>query len=783
MTGYSTGLKTSYDYTTIKYNAFGLQQWVARYDGSGNSDDRATALAVDTTGNVYVTGYSQDSSTSYDYATIKYNAFGVRQWITRYDGQGNSYDYAIALAVNAAKNVYVTGYSDSKNGIIYTTIKYRQASAVNTNSATNVGSRFATLNGTVNPNELRTTVKFQYGITANYGGEVLVSPDPIIGINPVPVSVKVTGLIPNTLYHFRIVATNNVEIFYGEDQTFTTLSCGPLTMEHTPISLQDAGKSVTATAKIFSACGVDSVVLKYRRGGDKSFSTAIGSVDSLYRWTIPASVVTSRGVEYFITAADTFNAVPTRAPRAGVFSVQVIVPAGEQKANAQPSGTEQNAYRLISMPLDLDNKNAKAVLEDNLGPYNKKKWRLFSLRPDPSDSQPYGEYSDTLKMDPGKAFLLIVKDPGKFIDTGGGKSNPAHQSFKIRLRPGWNFFGNPFNFSIPLENLNVKSGKNFALRYHEGTWRDPLIRKVDKIHPFEGYAIFNTLEIADTLLINPDLSSSTNSLAKEVASTMKEKILWSIRILAQCQEARDEDNLAAIVSGASSKWDELDQPEPPVIGEYVSVYFPHPKWGKLAKIYCTDVRPMTSDNGHRTSDGELWPFEVKTNISDKVNLTFEGVDQVPKELEVWLVDDALKITQNLRENNHYAVAGSEQPKPLKLVVGKHDFVGEKLAEAQAIPTTYELSQNFPNPFNPATTIRYGLPQAGRVTLKIYNLLGEEVALIINDELQAAGYHAAIWDGRNHAGKVVASGVYIYRLEAGPEFVKGFVQTRKMILLR
>jgi len=215
-----------------------------------------------------------------------------------------------------------------------------------------------------------------------------------------------------------------------------------------------------------------------------------------------------------------------------------------------------------------------------------------------------------------------------------------------------------------------------------------------------------------------------------------------------------------------------------VIGEYVSVYFPHPEWNKLAKIYCTDVRPTTSDNGPRTSNGELWPFEVKTNIRDKVNLTFEGVDEVPKELEVWLVDDALKITQNLRETNHYVVAGSEQPKSLKLVVGKHGFVGEKLAEAQAIPTTYELSQNFPNPFNPATTIRYGLPKTERVTLKIYNLLGAEVATLVDDELKAAGYHAAIWDGRVKNGRVVASAVYMYRMQAG-----SFVNTKKLALLK
>jgi hypothetical protein len=84
----------------------------------------------------------------------------------------------------------------------------------------------------------------------------------------------------------------------------------------------------------------------------------------------------------------------------------------------------------------------------------------------------------------------------------------------------------------------------------------------------------------------------------------------------------------------------------------------------------------------------------------------------------------------------------------------------------------------PNPFNPATTIRYGLPRAERVTLQVYNLLGEEVVTLVDDEQKAAGYHAAIWDGRNKNGRVVASGVYVYRIRAGD-----FSMTKKMALVK
>jgi len=130
VTGYSYGSGTSTDYATIKYNAAGAQQWVARYNRPGNSDDGATALAVDATGNVYVTGYSRSSGTSRDYATIKYNAAGAKEWEARYNRPENSDDIATALAVDATGNVYVTGYSvGSGNSYDYATIKYNAAGA------------------------------------------------------------------------------------------------------------------------------------------------------------------------------------------------------------------------------------------------------------------------------------------------------------------------------------------------------------------------------------------------------------------------------------------------------------------------------------------------------------------------------------------------------------------------------------------------------------------------------------------------------------------------------
>ena len=109
VTGTSTGLATSYDYTTVKYDSTGTEICVIRYDGPGNDEDHAQAIALDNAGNVYVTGRSFGLGTNYDYATVKYNSSGVEQWVARYDAPGFSPDEARAIALDDNGKVYVTG--------------------------------------------------------------------------------------------------------------------------------------------------------------------------------------------------------------------------------------------------------------------------------------------------------------------------------------------------------------------------------------------------------------------------------------------------------------------------------------------------------------------------------------------------------------------------------------------------------------------------------------------------------------------------------------------------
>jgi len=100
-----------------------------------------------------------------------------------------------------------------------------------------------------------------------------------------------------------------------------------------------------------------------------------------------------------------------------------------------------------------------------------------------------------------------------------------------------------------------------------------------------------------------------------------------------------------------------------------------------------------------------------------------------------------------------------------------------IKDEPSIPDEFILSQNYPNPFNPTTNITFGLPKESNVTIDVYNLMGQKVATLVNERINA-GYHTVNWNGRDASGNRVTSGVYIYKITAGD-----FAKSKKMLLVK
>jgi flagellar hook assembly protein FlgD len=94
-----------------------------------------------------------------------------------------------------------------------------------------------------------------------------------------------------------------------------------------------------------------------------------------------------------------------------------------------------------------------------------------------------------------------------------------------------------------------------------------------------------------------------------------------------------------------------------------------------------------------------------------------------------------------------------------------------------VPTTFALNQNYPNPFNPSTTIEFALPQRETVRLDVFDILGRQVSTLVNAEM-SAGTWRVVWNGKDANGSPVATGMYIYRIQAG-----SFSMVKKMLMIK
>ena len=574
-----------------------------------------------------------------------------------------------------------------------------------------------------------------------------------------------------------IVTATDTDESEVEDVFFATvsepLSIGP--PSHSPAQPQ-IGEDVTVNATVTGLTEGGSVALRYQQGGasevqQEDMTESGGS----YSATIPGASVTAQGLVYVVEATN-----PDGSPvRSEPGHLRILVSQGIS-STVFAAGLNQTGYRMISVPLALTDSTASTVLA-GLETATIETWRVFELLPpgegEETDSlaagtnnqQRYREGPADINMTPGEAFWLISRNGGTF-NTGSGLTLPTDTSFTRVLHPGWNLIGTPFDLEVPLDLVRLeRSGTAPQLQAYEGTWRD----ETSVMKPFQGYALFVPGE-ADRLIIEPPLGSAVRPASppratNDTGAQGEDAPSWAVRITATVGHARDDNNVAMAMAGAVEGHDGLDWFEPPLIGEYVSVSFAAPP-GVDAPL-TIDARPIPDE-------GAVWPLAVRSNLGGPVELTFEGLESVPADFVVWLVDVAGGTVKDLR-NEHvhsFASQGNGAAIQLQLIVGSETYAQTTSSFDGTAPTDFHLAQSYPNPFRATTTIQYGLPNAELVKLEVFDVVGRRVAVLVDEE-QEQGYHQAIWSASG-GGLELASGVYVYRLRAG-----SFVATKRMIVVK
>lgn len=312
-------------------------------------------------------------------------------------------------------------------------------------------------------------------------------------------------------------------------------------------------------------------------------------------------------------------------------------------------------------------------------------------------------------------------------------------TFDLYLDDGWNWIGylpaRNFNVNYALGSLNsttedlIKDQYSFA-QYIEGSgWFGSL----QWMHPSFGYkllsATLDTLVYPTDAYLGPPLLARENDLALPAApwtvNSHKYSRNMTITFLLE-SDTMGINNLADAV--AAFVGDE-------VRGVVRPVYIP------VVEEY--RVFMMIYGNPGETVSFKIYESGSKITYQGNEILTFSS-DEI-----IGTLAQPLLLTRSA------------------LQIGDFGY----------IPDEYSLSQNFPNPFNPITKLGFGIPEAGRVTIKIYNLLGQEVKTLIKENLDA-GYRYVVWNSTNNFGQQVTSGMYIVVMESN-----NFREVRKMVLLK
>ncbi len=685
-----SGFAVAPDIATVKYSPSGEQLWVARYNGSGDYFDEGNAIAVDADGNVYVTGVSAGDGTGSDYVTIKYNSQGEQLWVARYDGPKGSEDFSVALAVDGAGNVYVTGVSlGSGTASDFATIKYDKDG---------VQQWVQRYNGTDN--------------SEDEGRDIAVDSSG---------NVFVTGTSNGALFSPN---RDYVTIKYSNDgeQLWVARYNGPADDwdDVRAIAVDAAGNAYVTGQSVGIDTKPDYATVKYRPDGTEEWVVRFNSPTNKSDGAADLAVDASGNVYVTGTTEIAFTGSQITTIKYTQPSSNVVVAPPAPALDAPPdAAADQDTVVIL-------------------------RWRSVE-----------GALSYELQVSTDSLFATVLYDAAAIADTSRAVDSLADGTtyfWRVRAKneAGFGEFSSVWRFTTASSSSVVPALATPSLVTPPDGAGDQSTTVTVRWSAVDGatsYELQVSTEAAFATLVFGDAAIADTS--QEVSGLAAATIYyWRVRAK-NGSESGDWSSVWSFTTAA---------PMPDAV-ELVAPEEAAVVAGDSVRLVWTTTDPTTSQ----------YRVEVATDPA------FSSVM-----MDSSLTDTTLVITSLQNETYWWRVRGKNpagwgpfsQPRSFSytIITGVHGRNGT--------PTQYSLSQNYPNPFNPSTTIQYTLGSRSRVRLEVFNTLGQRIATLVQ-AVQPASEYRIEWRAD------APSGIYYYRLEAvsleNPS--ERFVEMKKMVVMK
>ena len=697
--------------------------------------------------------------------------------------------YRMDVATDNGFVSLVSGYSNldvgnvtsyAVTGLTPNTPYYYRVRAANTGGTSgnsNVVSVTTLPNAPASPLALAGTTIAAAGFTANWsaateatGYRLDVATDNLFaatlsGFNNLDVgnvtTYGVSGLNPNTPYYYRVRAVNNGGTSANSNVvTVSTLPNHP----GTPTTLAATGIG-TGTATLngtFNPNGANTSAW-FEWGMDAGLATSssttkqdigAGSITKSITQTI-ASLNT--GQQYYFRVVAQNAAGESRGSILNFSTTLPAYPATFALSNTTlfPSRTSPgdyltSDYRLFGLP-----GNSGAAVATLFTGVAEKDWRVSWDNGNPSNYIVRHDASATFTLATGKAFWVLSKGPLTVSATVASAPLNTSQEVEIPLHAGWNVITNPYTQAVSWSRIQTANTTGEPIYSFTGSFA-----VASTFDPYAGYYYYNTPN-ASVLKIPYGALFKLSEPPSDPAS-------WRITVAVKSGEASDNTTSFGVASKSELERQTLSYHKPRTIADGVSTSFNRPDLDFQYPEFATDIRPEFDTM-------QEWSFDFRGKVGEKADISFLGLASVTASQEIWLIDHQRAKASNLRIDSVYTITPATSLCKFTVLVGEQYSIEKRLESV--LPTDFSIDRNFPNPFNPSTNISVTVPRDAKVSLRIHDVLGREITTMFVGYL-GPGRHWFTWNGTDHTGRAVASGVYFARLQVadGPSFIQKMLMT-------